>query len=114
MLRRRRRGPPRWPRPRRRRGGARCPRGASSPEAVAAALAEAEEAPWRRLLPPSVVIRGDGDVVLRSAEEPVVQVRLESGEVVPVEGAVEGERRGELVAWRVQLRDLPLGWHRLE
>src|SRR4051812_17781501 len=40
---------------------------ASTPESVAAALADAEDAPWRRLLPPSVVVRGRGHVVMRSA-----------------------------------------------
>jgi 4-alpha-glucanotransferase len=87
---------------------------ASTDGAIAGALAAAEEAPWRRMLPPSVVVRGGGDVVVRAAEQPALDVRLEdSDEVVAVEPGSPGETRGALTAWHVVLPDLPLGWHTL-
>ncbi|MCW2570771.1 MAG: malQ [Frankiales bacterium] len=88
---------------------------ASTPEAVAAALTEADEAPWRRMLPPSAVIRdGGGRVVVHAVEVPVLEIRLEDGtRVVPVSAASAGERRGALTAWEVALPELPLGWHTL-
>jgi 4-alpha-glucanotransferase len=85
--------------------------------AVAAALAEVESAPWRRLLPPSVVLRGaGGEVALHADEDAEVQleVELEDGSVVklPVAGPVTA-RRGGQVRRSVPLSGLPLGWHRL-
>ena len=90
---------------------------AASDEAVDAALAEVSAAPWRRLLPPSVVLRGlPGEVVLHAAEGVAVtlEVELEDGSrrSVPVDGPVSARRDG-LVRWTVPLADLPLGWHRL-
>jgi 4-alpha-glucanotransferase len=88
---------------------------ASSDAAIGAALAEVDEAPWRRLLPPSVVVRGgSGHVVVRAADEPVVQVLLEEGGAVSAGAASPGETRGGLTAWQVPLPELPLGWHRIE
>ncbi|MCW2572149.1 MAG: 4-alpha-glucanotransferase, partial [Frankiales bacterium] len=86
---------------------------ASSPEAVAAALTDADEAPWRRMLPPSVVVRaGHAQVLVRAADKPVLEVRFEDGTtVVPVAAALPGETRGPLTAWHVSLPELPLGWH---
>jgi len=90
---------------------------AASDEAVDAALAEVSAAPWRRLLPPSVVLRGlPGEVVLHAAEGVAVtlEVELEDGSrrSVPVDGPVSARRDGR-VRWTVPLADLPLGWHRL-
>ena len=91
---------------------------ASTPERIAAALAETVEAPWRRLLPPTVVVRGDAEVrevVLHApAGAPVeLSVRTEDGGDVPVGPGEPGERRGGRVALTVRLPDLPYGWHRL-
>jgi 4-alpha-glucanotransferase len=87
---------------------------ATTPETVTAALAEVEEAPWRRLLPPSVVVRGPAEVVVHAAEEPTLEVVLEDGGTVHVDDhARAGERRGDRSAWTVQLPALPLGWHTL-
>ena len=90
---------------------------AASDEAVDAALAEVSAAPWRRLLPPSVILRGlPGEVVLHAAEGVAVtlEVELEDGSrrSVPVDGPVSARRDGR-VRWTVPLADLPLGWHRL-
>ena len=90
---------------------------AASDEAMDAALAEVSAAPWRRLLPPSVILRGlPGEVVLHAAEGVAVtlEVELEDGSCrsVPVDGSVSARRDGR-VRWTVPLADLPLGWHRL-
>jgi 4-alpha-glucanotransferase len=90
---------------------------ADGEQAVAAALAEVESAPWRRLLPPSVVLRGGrGEVVLHVDEDAEVQleVALEDGSVLqlPVTGSVTA-RRGGQVRRSVPLTGLPLGWHLL-
>jgi 4-alpha-glucanotransferase len=87
---------------------------ASTPDAVAAALSEVAESPWRRLLPPSVVLRGKGgSVVVRAVAEPTLEVRLESGGSHRVLAPTPGETRGERTAWTFELADLPLGWHDL-
>jgi 4-alpha-glucanotransferase len=87
---------------------------ATTPEAVTAALTEAEQAPWRRLLPPSLVVRGPADVVVHAAAEPTLEVVLEDGGTVGVGGpARPGRRRGDRTAWTVRLPALPLGWHTL-
>jgi 4-alpha-glucanotransferase len=87
---------------------------ASTAEAVEAALAEVRDAPWRRVLPPSVVIRGRGSVVVRAPALPVMDVLLEDGTCVPLpKDGVPGETREEVTAWTVELPDLPLGWHTL-
>ena len=83
--------------------------------AVAEALAEVTRARWRRLLPPSVVVRGTGgsvEVCLTDGADLVLELELEDGgtRVVPVAGAVL-ERSGDLVRRAVPLADLPLGWH---
>ncbi|MEX2291522.1 MAG: 4-alpha-glucanotransferase [Mycobacteriales bacterium] len=90
---------------------------ASGPQAVAAALADAEAAPWGRLLPPSVVLRGGaGQVVLHVDEDAdvLLEVELEDGttRVVPVPATVTA-RRGGQVRRSVPLTGLPLGWHTL-
>jgi 4-alpha-glucanotransferase len=95
---------------------------ASTPERIAEALAERAEAPWRRLLPPTVVVRGDGDagevVVHAPAGVPVaLTVEREGGGEVSAGAGVEGARRtvdgAERVAVTFRLPDLPYGWHRL-
>jgi 4-alpha-glucanotransferase len=90
---------------------------AATPEAVSAALVAREEALWRRVLPPSVVLRGaERRLELRVPQDAEVslQVLLEDGGVldVPVPKVV-AERRGDAVLRPVELPRLPLGWHRL-
>lgn len=90
---------------------------ATSDAAVEAALSDVREAPWRRLLPPSVVARGDRGVVAVHADDGTdlhLEVLLEDGSSrrLPVEGQVL-QRRGGRVRREVPLRGLPLGWHRL-
>lgn len=89
---------------------------ASTPEAVTAALAHVEAAPWSRLLPPSVVVRGRGEVALHVEEDAdvVLEVELEDGSTqrldVPLAAAA---RRGSQVRRVAPLAGLPLGWHTL-
>ena len=90
---------------------------ASTDEAVLAALDEVQAAPWRRLLPPSLVVRGPGGTVPVHAEDGAdvrLEVLLEDGSTVevPVASGVQQRREGR-VARRAVLPDLPLGWHRL-
>ncbi len=90
---------------------------ASTDQSVAAALAEVAAAPWRRLLPRSVVVRtGPARVVVHAPADSDVQLEVltEDGAVVRVEQPpVAGERRDGRVRLEVALPDLPLGWHRL-
>jgi 4-alpha-glucanotransferase len=91
---------------------------ASTPERIAAALMDTVEAPWRRLLPPTVVVRGDADVRQVVVHAPAgaaveIEIRTEDGEHVPVDPGRPGEERGGRVAHTVRLPDLPYGWHRL-
>ncbi|MCW2606241.1 MAG: malQ [Frankiales bacterium] len=91
---------------------------ASDDAAVAAALDEVQAAPWRRLLPPSVVVRSQGaSVSVHAPEETdvVLRVRLEDGGTVevPVATGVQQRREGR-ESRRAVLPELPLGWHRLE
>lgn len=84
------------------------------PSDPAAALREADERPWRRLLPPFVLsIEGGGVADVRGRGPVVVEVVTEDGRVLalPVPPAVE-ERAGVL-RHEVPLAGLPLGWHRL-
>ncbi len=89
---------------------------ASDDAGVEAALAEVEDAPWRRLLPPSTVVRGPGGVVPVRAPKGVgvrLEVVLEAGGTVDVEvGDVLEDRDGRVLREAV-LPDLPLGWHGL-
>ncbi|MBC7375610.1 MAG: 4-alpha-glucanotransferase [Frankiales bacterium] len=81
-----------------------------------AALAAAQDAPWQRLLPPSVVVSGPGSVLLHvdAAQHPRLTAQLEDGTTrdLPVDPAPLAERDGR-VRLRARLVDLPLGWHRL-
>ncbi|TAL22168.1 MAG: 4-alpha-glucanotransferase [Frankiales bacterium] len=88
---------------------------ASTEGAVSTALADAEEAPWRRLLPPFVIVRdGSGEVALVTDEgaSVLLEVVIEDGSTrrVEVPGDVTA-RRGSRVRVVVPLSDLPLGWH---
>ncbi len=96
---------------------------ASTPEAVEAALAEAEERPWRRTLPPVVVVTGDQrrslPVHVPHGAAVTVRVVLEGGgeRVLAQEDrwveprVVDGAEVGE--ATFVVPAGLPLGWHEL-
>ena len=97
---------------------------ASSPEAAEHALDEHSNAPWRRLLPPSVVIRrGDAaeiQVHVRDGAPVSLWVDLESGgsrsDVHQVENwnpprSLDGRTIGE-ASFRLP-GDLPLGYHTL-
>jgi 4-alpha-glucanotransferase len=87
---------------------------ASTADAVESALHDADEAPWQRALPPVVVVRGRGEVVVRAAEPPHLDVVLEDGGSRAVTSAPRpGETHGPLTAWTVALPELPLGWHTL-
>ena len=89
---------------------------------VAASLTATETAPWRELLPPSLVVQaGSGEVVVHVADhhDVSVSVALEDGswrdvgipDQQPESRVVEGS---QVWAVRVPLpRDLPLGWHTL-
>jgi len=79
---------------------------ASGPEAVRAALAESGSARRGRLLPPTVVVRhGPGaTVTIGSAGTVRARVVLEDG----------GERELAGSGPRLDLGDVPLGWHRLD
>ena len=87
---------------------------ASGPGALAAALAELEAAPWRRALPPVLVVRqGEPATVDLRGDGPLVLER-EDGTRTPLTVDVPVVREREGVPLRqVPLGDLPLGWHRL-
>jgi 4-alpha-glucanotransferase len=92
---------------------------ASTPERIAAARTETEEAPWRRLLPPTVVVRGDAEVREVVVHAPAgvraaLVVHTEQGGRVDVGPGSAGAQRGDRVAATFRLPDLPFGWHRLE
>jgi 4-alpha-glucanotransferase len=87
---------------------------ASTPAAVTAALHDVDDAPWREVLPPVVVVRGAGEVVVRTAMQPAVDVVLEDGGPVAVTTPPKpGATRDGRTEWTVRLPDLPLGWHTL-
>ncbi len=96
---------------------------ASTPRAVAAALADAEQRPWRRILPPVVVVTDEQRTSVRvhmpHGSAVGVRIELEGGgdrrldqeehgvPPRPVDGALVGEASFVLPA------GLPLGWHEL-
>ncbi|MDQ6650327.1 MAG: 4-alpha-glucanotransferase [Actinomycetota bacterium] len=96
---------------------------ASTPDAVAGALADAGLREWRRLVAPTVVVRqGEPSSVLlhvRAGSRPQLRVRLEKGPETELPGTgVEGEGRTVEGTARVAMTvllpaDLPLGWHTL-
>ncbi|CAA9323521.1 MAG: GH77 [uncultured Frankineae bacterium] len=86
-------------------------------QAVAQALAEVDAAPWRRRVPPTVVVRGGrgvAEVVVTAGEEVSLELRHEDGRrtAVPLAGPVVA-RSGDAVRRAVPLHDVPLGWHEL-
>lgn len=96
---------------------------AGTPTAVRAALEKARDAPWLRLLPPTVVARAGRSAALvaraPAAGVPALRVELEAGGTVELaltaepsqSRTVEGER---YVSWSgATSPDLPPGWHRL-
>ena len=89
---------------------------AADDAAVERALAELERAAWRRLVPPTVVVRGGrGTVeVVVPDGEPALELRLEDGtsRSVPLAGPVVA-RSGAAARRAVPLEDVPLGWHEL-
>jgi 4-alpha-glucanotransferase len=87
---------------------------ASTPAAIATALRDNEEARWREVLPPVLVVRGAGEVVVRTAMQPAVDVVLEDGGPVAVAPQPRpGPTRNGRTEWTIRLPDLPLGWHTL-
>ena len=89
---------------------------------AAAALAYAQDLPWRRLLPPSVVVReGSGELEVQVADghDVALTVTLEDGSVrdipIPAQDAESRTVDGGTV-WRlhVPVPDLPLGWHSVQ
>ncbi|WP_345800970.1 4-alpha-glucanotransferase [Microbacterium sp. AZCO] len=87
-----------------------------------AALTAAEEASWRALLPPSIVVRrGAGEVLVHvfDGRDVELSVTLEDGSVrgIPIPAQQPESRRiDDLPVWRVRVplpADLPLGWHTL-
>lgn len=97
-----------------------CGVDATTDAAVTAALRDADDRPWRDLLPPSFVSRpgaralpvhvADGyDVVVTAVLEDGTTRALPVPDQQPTARDVDGQRR-----WRVEVpipADLPLGWH---
>jgi 4-alpha-glucanotransferase len=79
-----------------------------------AALCEATEAPWRRLLPPTVVVRGGRGVLdLRARGQVRLEVRTEDGRVLALPVPKPVEERAGVTRHEVPLAGLPCGWHEL-
>ncbi|MDO5738942.1 MAG: 4-alpha-glucanotransferase [Ornithinimicrobium sp.] len=97
---------------------------AESDDDIEAALAEVEEAPWIRILPPVTVVsegeRPQVPVHLADGTAFVVRLILEDGTTSAVGARKQGKERREVdgvQAVRVFLDlpvDLPLGWHAVE
>ena len=90
---------------------------ADGDDAVALALEDVAQAPWRRLVPPTVVVRdGSGavEVVVPDGADVALAVELEDGSRrdLPLAGPVVARTEGA-VRRQVPLADLPLGWHAL-
>ncbi|MFT4137316.1 4-alpha-glucanotransferase [Microbacterium sp.] len=93
-----------------------------SDAAIETALRDAEERPWRRTLPPSLVVReGMGRVVayVRDGHDLALRVVTEGGDVhrleIPEQEAQAREVAG-ITRWRLEVPipgDVPLGWHTL-
>jgi 4-alpha-glucanotransferase len=87
---------------------------AAGPDRLAAAIEDLAAAPWRRALPPALVVReGEPARVELRGDGPLVLEREDGGtEDVPVAGPVLAERDGRALR-EVALPALGLGWHRL-
>ena len=87
---------------------------ASTPQALATATADLEAAPWRRTLPPAMVVREGEPARVDVRGDGPLHVALEDGTAreVALTSRVLEERDGTALR-RVELRGLPLGWHRL-
>lgn len=93
---------------------------ATSPAAIDAALDQVETAPWRTLLPPSLVTRAGGRPLVAhvaDGHDLSLSIALEDGTwrdlPIPDQQPVSREVDGTTV-WRVEVPvpgDLPLGWH---
>ena len=80
------------------------------------ALAAAHHAAWRRLLPASVVLRSQGEVLLHAPAGVPVSLRVQTEDGGVHEVVVDDEvlaRDGDRERRRAELHGLPLGWHRL-
>jgi len=97
---------------------------AATPEAAQRALQEHRDAPWRRMLPPSLVIRQGWaptvDVHVRHGDPVSVWIDLESGGARPdlpqEENWSEPRHLGDRLVGQATFRvpgDLPLGYHTL-
>ncbi|PWD50151.1 4-alpha-glucanotransferase [Serinibacter arcticus] len=94
-----------------------------TPDQVDASLAEAELAPWRALVPPSLVIRlgAEAPVNLHVADghDVAVVLHLEDGttrELVVPDQEPESRAVDGVTTWRLTVHlpdDVPLGWHEL-
>ncbi|MGC5172468.1 4-alpha-glucanotransferase [Microbacterium sp. DT81.1] len=89
-------------------------------QGAAAALADVQHRPWRRLLPPSVVVRqGSGrfQVHVADGHDVALTVTLEDGSVRDIPIPEQDATRRTLhdgTVWRLDVAlpdDLPLGWH---
>ncbi|WP_170323980.1 4-alpha-glucanotransferase [Cryptosporangium phraense] len=94
---------------------------AGTPAEVAASLADADTTPWRRLLPPTVVVTAGAPATVEvhtpSGVVPSVVVHTEPGPELPTQNGDVTQARtvGELLreARTVSLPPLEPGWHRL-
>ncbi|ALJ22294.1 4-alpha-glucanotransferase [Microbacterium sp. No. 7] len=93
---------------------------AGTPELIDAALADATDAPWRELLPPSLVTRaGERPLTahVHDGHDVHLSIALEDGQWVdlPVPGQRPETRDLDGIrVWRLEIplpADLPLGWH---
>ncbi len=89
---------------------------ASTPAAIERSVRELEGAPWQRVLPPTVVVRGATTIDVHAPESSdlLLTLHLEDGsrrELV-LDPSVTA-RSVERVRRRLMLPELPLGWHRL-
>ncbi len=88
---------------------------AASPATLVTARAELDAAPWRRVLPPALVVRQGDRAQVEVRGDVTLSLLLEDGSATPVAvaGPVLQERDGRPLR-RVELPELPLGWHRLQ
>ena len=95
---------------------------ASTAESVRAAIDAAQTGLWRRLVPPSIVVRATGPIVVPvrvpAGESAHISLRLETGGTQDSQPQ-PGDGRGAVVDGRrvvehdVSLGDLPMGYHEL-